>query len=135
VKLTPTTHSLADASTPAGELTPSRDQLAPESQNPNSPQGRNLQGVEADIFRAMWAEDSPLTLRLLHQKTGIPVGQLTEVVAALHGSGRISRLNTVIESFVPKAAVDKGVFTLSLPPQHALSTTGRDTKHDGYISM
>src|SRR3990170_3396392 len=92
VKLTSTTHSSVEASRPARELMPARDQLAPEFRYPNSPQGRDLQGIEADILRAMWAEDSPLTLRLLHQKTGIPVEHLTAAMGGLNSAGHIRRV-------------------------------------------
>lgn len=135
MKLTRTAPPKIVASKSVGELMPAMDHAAPGSRYPNFPQGIDLHGLEADIFRAMWAEDSPLTLRLLHQKTGIPVEHLTEAIAGLHSAGHISRLNTVIESYAPKAAADKRAFTPSLPPQHPLSTTGGDTKYDGYIHV
>ena len=132
MNLGPTTHTRVNSSRQANESRASEDTLAPKSQVPSPPQGIDPQGIDADILSAMWGEDSPLTLRQLRRKTGIPVELLAEAIAGLRSAGRISRLNTIIESYVPRPAVEERIFTPSLPLPHPSSTTGSDTHYNGY---
>lgn len=120
-----TTHTDVDSPRRAGEAG-SSDALGPESHYPNSPRGTQ-KGIQVAIFRALWGQRSPLTLRQLHQKTGIPVEHLAEEIAELRSAGHVRRLNTIIESYVPRAAAGERRLTRSLPLPHPRSTTGSDS--------
>ncbi len=55
--------------------------------------------IEFDLLHALWSEHGPLTPHQLQAKTGIPCQYLTDALATLCASGRLSRLNTIIESY------------------------------------
>jgi hypothetical protein len=55
--------------------------------------------VEFDVLRTFWAGRSALTKRQLQVRTGVSAEDISEAVARLCASGRLNRLNTLVESY------------------------------------
>ena len=64
-----------------------------------SPSAWSAGEVEFDVLRAFWAERSALTKRQLQVRTGVAPEDICEAVAKLCASGRLNRLNTLVESY------------------------------------
>jgi hypothetical protein len=52
------------------------------------------------VLRELTLESAPLSQRQLHVKTGLPREVVGQAVAGLRNEGRVTALNTVIETFM-----------------------------------
>ena len=89
--------------------------------------------IEFDVLRVFLSERSPLTKGQLEARTGIAVANLSPAVDHLCSNGRLSRLNTLVESYaLPSfdAPTPLGA-SVCVVPGGAAETTGTTVRHKG----
>jgi hypothetical protein len=83
----------------------SRDRCAPPAWSAGE--------VEFDVLRTFWVDRSALTKRQLQVRTGMSDEDIAGAVANLCASGRLNRLNTLVEAYaLPAVNLDSPIHAL-----------------------